>query len=41
VEGFEPDEIAMVLGLSAKRVEELLAGIRDRVRDTLLTQSAV
>ena len=41
VEGFEPDEIAMVLGLSAKKAEELLAGIRDRVRDTLLAQSAV
>lgn len=41
VEGFEPDEIAMVLGLSAKQAEELLAGIRDRVRDTLLAQSAV
>ena len=41
VEGFEPDEIGKVLGLSAKHAEQLLAGIRDRVRDTLLTQSAV
>ena len=41
VEGFEPDEIAMVLGLSTKQSEELLAGIRGRVRDTLLAQSTV
>jgi len=41
VEGFEPGEIAMVLGLSVKEAEGLLAGIRGRVRDTLLAQSAV
>jgi RNA polymerase sigma factor (sigma-70 family) len=41
VEGFEPDEIAMVLGVSVKEAEGLLAGIRGRVRDALLAQSAV
>ena len=41
VEGFEPAEIAMVLGVSVKEAEELLAGIRGRVRDALLEQSAV
>ena len=41
VEGFEPVEIAMVLGVSVKEAEGLLAGIRGRVRDALLEQSAV
>jgi RNA polymerase sigma factor (sigma-70 family) len=41
VEGFEPTEIAMVLGVSLKEAEELLAGIRGRVRDALLEQSSV
>jgi RNA polymerase sigma factor (sigma-70 family) len=41
VEGFEPPEIAMVLGVSVKEAEGLLAGIRGRVRDALLAQSAV
>src|SRR6266581_1460272 len=41
VEGFEPEEIGMVLGLSTKSANELLTSIRARVRDTLLAQSAV
>ncbi len=41
VEGFEPDEIAMMLGLSTKNANELLTSIGARVRDTLLAQSAV
>ena len=41
VEGFEPEEIGMVLGLSTKNANELLTSIRARVRDTLLAQSAV
>ncbi|HEY5914581.1 MAG TPA: sigma-70 family RNA polymerase sigma factor [Verrucomicrobiae bacterium] len=41
VEGFEPVEIAMVLGVSVKEAEGLLAGIRGRVRDALLEQSGV
>jgi RNA polymerase sigma factor (sigma-70 family) len=41
VEGFEPSEIAMVLGVPVKEAEGLLAGIRGRVRDALLAQSAV
>ncbi len=41
VEGFEPDEIGMVLGLTAKDANELLTSIRARLRDTLLAQSAV
>ena len=41
VEGFDPEEIGMVLGLSTKSANELLTSIRARVRDTLLAQSAV
>ena len=41
VEGFEPAEIAMVLGVPVKEAEGLLAGIRGRVRDALLAESAV
>jgi RNA polymerase sigma factor (sigma-70 family) len=41
VEGFEPVEIAMVLGVSVKEAEGLLAGIRGRVRDALPAQSSV
>jgi ribosomal subunit interface protein len=41
VEGFEPDEVAMVLGLTTQGANELLASIRGRMRDTLLAQSAV
>ncbi len=41
VEGFQPAKIAMVLGVSVKEAEVLLAGIRGRVRDALLEQSAV
>src|SRR5213594_311179 len=39
VEGFEPDEIAMMLSLSTKNANELLTSIRARVRETLLSQS--
>jgi RNA polymerase sigma factor (sigma-70 family) len=39
VEGFEPDEIAMVLGVSIKQAEELLASIRARLRTVLLEQA--
>ncbi|MGA3179837.1 MAG: sigma-70 family RNA polymerase sigma factor [Verrucomicrobiota bacterium] len=38
VEGFEPEEIGMVLGVSAHRANELLASIRGRVRETLLAE---
>ena len=41
VEGLEPDEVAMVLGLTLPAANELLASIRRRLRDTLLAQSAV
>jgi RNA polymerase sigma factor (sigma-70 family) len=41
VEGLEPDEIAMVLGLSAEAANKLLDGIRQRLRTTLLEQSAL
>ena len=41
VEGFEPEEIGMVLGLSTKNANELLISIRARVRETLPAQSAV
>src|SRR5438093_1824428 len=41
VEGFEPYEVAMVLGLTTQDTNELLASIRGRLRDTLLAQSAV
>ncbi len=41
VEGLEPDEIGMVLGLSAQAANELLGSIRRRVRATLLDQSAL
>ena len=41
VEGFELVEIALVLGVSVKEAEGLLAGIRGRVRDALREQFAV
>ncbi len=41
VEGFVPGEIAMVLGVSVKEAEALLAGICGCVREALLGQSAV
>ena len=40
VEGFEPDEIGMVLGLSTKQANELLDNIRGRLRETLLAEAA-
>ena len=41
VEGFEPEEIGMLLGVSTNNASELLASIRARVRETLLAESAV
>ena len=41
VEGFEPAEIAMVLGVSVKEAEGLLSGIRGLVSEALLAQSEV
>jgi DNA-directed RNA polymerase specialized sigma24 family protein len=38
VEGFEPEEIGMVLGVSTKHANELLVSIRRRMRETLLAQ---
>ena len=40
VEGFEPDEIGMVLGLSTKQANELLDNIRSRLREALLAEAA-
>ena len=40
VEGFEADEIALVLGLSTKQANELLDNIRGRLRETLLAEAA-
>lgn len=40
VEDFEPDEIGMVLSLSAKQANQLLDNIRDRLRETLLAEAA-
>ena len=40
VEGFEPDEIGMVLGLSTKQANELLDNIRGRLREKLLAEAA-
>ena len=40
VEGFEPDEIGMVLGLSTKQASELLDNIRGRLRETLQAEAA-
>jgi DNA-directed RNA polymerase specialized sigma24 family protein len=41
VEGYESEEIGMVLGLSAKEASELLTVIRRRLRETLLAQAAI
>ena len=40
VEGFEPDEIGMVLGLSTRQATELLDNIRGRLREILLAEAA-
>ena len=39
-EGFEADEIGMVLGLPTKQANELLDNIRGRLRETLLAEAA-
>jgi RNA polymerase sigma factor (sigma-70 family) len=40
VEGFEPEEIGMVLGLSTRQANELLDNIRGRLREALLAEAA-
>lgn len=41
VEGFEPDEAAMILGTPEKRVREMLAAIQQRLRAEALKQALV
>ncbi|HXG49389.1 MAG TPA: sigma factor-like helix-turn-helix DNA-binding protein, partial [Methylomirabilota bacterium] len=41
VEGFEPDEAAMILGTPEKRVREMLATIQQRLRTETLKQALV
>jgi len=41
VEGWEVDDVAMVLGLKRVIVKKLLGSIRNRLRDTLRAQAAV
>ncbi len=41
VEGFEPEEIGLVLGRSTEAANELLAAVRHRMRAALLEQSAL
>jgi ribosomal subunit interface protein len=41
VEGFEPDEVAMILGAPAKRVREAIAAIQQRLRAAALEQALV
>ena len=41
VEGFEPDEIAMILGMTVPKAEETLAAVHDRLREELLSQSDI
>lgn len=41
VEGFEPDEAAMILGAPEKRVREMLAAIQQRLRAEALKQALV
>jgi ribosomal subunit interface protein len=41
VEGFEPDEVAMILGAPAKRVREMIATIQQRLRAEALQQALV
>lgn len=41
VEGFEPIEVGMILGLTTQGANELLASITNRLRSALLAQSAV
>jgi RNA polymerase sigma factor (sigma-70 family) len=39
VEGFEPDEVAMILGQPLARVRELLRSVQDRLRAAVLEQA--
>jgi len=41
VEGFEPDEVAMILGLTASQGRALIQQIQDKIRDALLELAAV
>jgi ribosomal subunit interface protein len=41
VEGFEPDEVAMILGAPEKRVQEMIAAIQQRLRAAALEQALV
>jgi DNA-directed RNA polymerase specialized sigma24 family protein/ribosome-associated translation inhibitor RaiA len=41
VEGFEPHEIAMILGLAVSRAEETLAAVQAKLREELLNQSDI
>lgn len=41
VEGFEPDEVAMILGLSAAQGRALIQQIQERLRQTLLDLAAL
>ena len=41
VEGFEPDEVAMVIGQPVNQVRELIAQLQRRLRTEVLTQALV
>ncbi|RME93218.1 MAG: sigma-70 family RNA polymerase sigma factor [Verrucomicrobia bacterium] len=41
VEGFEPYEVAMVLGVSEDRVRELMQSVQERLREEVLQQAAL
>lgn len=41
VEGFEPDEVAMVLGISRAQAEELIRSVQNRLRQQVMEQALV
>jgi ribosomal subunit interface protein len=41
VEGFEPDEVAMILGVPKARAEELIRSVQERLRGQVLEQALV
>ncbi|MCX8090087.1 MAG: sigma-70 family RNA polymerase sigma factor [Verrucomicrobiae bacterium] len=41
VEGFEPDEVAMVLGVSKARAQERIRSVQDRLRQQVLEQALI
>jgi len=41
VEGFEPDEVAMILGQPVSRVRELIESLQKRLRTEALRQALV